>query len=281
MCKVLGVSRNAYYRWKRNGGSKKKEPTRKDLLKQHIESIYDQSYQTYGSHRIAASLQKEGKKVSRSYVARLMKEMGLKSVLRKKFKVTTDSNHGYKVADNLLERNFSSLQLGQVWVSDITYIKVGNSWAYLTVIIDLADRKVVGWSLSRDLTAENTVLKAYFAARRNRKVMSGFIFHSDRGIQYACNKTKAIFSFHLKGEQSMSRKGDCWDNAVAESFFKTIKYEMIYRQHFTCFNQLYQQLWEYIENWYNTKRLHSALGYRSPLEMEVFLKTSNNIKNVA
>ena len=161
-----------------------------------------------------------------------------------------------------------------VWVSDITYIRVGNKWNYLTTIIDLADRKIVavwnGWSLSSDMTAENTVLRAWSMARQRRDIKDEFIFHSDRGhlegVQYACNQTKNIFSFHRQLIQSMSRKGDCWDNAVAESLFKTIKYESLNRQKFDTTEQLYKHLFEYIEEWYNVKRIHSSLGYMTPLE---------------
>ena len=163
-------------------------------------------------------------------------------------------------------------------MSDITYIRVNDDWNYLTTIIDLADRKVVGWSLSEDMTTENTVLKAWLNARNNRKISRGFIFHSDRGVQYASNKMRNIFSFNQKITQSMSRKGDCWDNAVAESFFKTIKYEWLNRFKFTSHYQLFVSIENYI-NWYNTKRLHASLGYLTPIEME--LKIRNIIINHA
>ena len=164
-----------------------------------IKTIFDDSKQVYGSYRIKAELERQGVFISRPYVARLMKSMGLKSVLSKKFKVmTTDSRHDYPIAENILNRNFRVQELGKVWVSDITYIRVGKKWGYLTVVIDLADRKVVGWSLSDDMTYENTVLRAWVMARNNRKIIKGFVFHSDRGSQYACNKMRSIFSFQLK-----------------------------------------------------------------------------------
>ncbi len=209
-----------------------------------------------------------------------MKNMGLKSVFSKKFRVlTTDSKHDYPIAENLLNRNFNVQELGKVWVSDITYIRIGEKWGYLTVIIDLADRKVVGWSLSADMTYENTVLKAWVMARNNRKIIKGFIFHSDRGSQYACNKMKNLFSFQLKN-QSMSRKGNCWDNAVAESFFKSIKYESLLRYKFNDFKQLHNRLDNYIL-WYNTRRIHSNLGYMTPLEKELEIKSNYKYKKVA
>ena len=147
-------------------------------------------------------------------------------------------------------------------MSDITYIRVNNDWNYLTTVIDLADRKVVEWSLSGDMTTENTIMKAWLHAKSNRAISPGFIFHSDRGVQYASNKMVKLFSFNRKITQSMSRKGNCWDNAVAESFFKTIKNEWLYRFRYSSYSQLYY-LSEYI-NWYNTERIHSSLGYLPP-----------------
>ena len=199
-----------------------------------------------------------------------MKEMCLRSVLRKKYVITTDSKHSFPIANNVLDRAFSSLKLGEKWISDITYIHVNDHWNYLTTIIGLADRKVVGWTLSEDMTTENTVMKAWLSARKNRAISERFIFHSDRGVQYASNKMTSLFSFNRKITQSMSRKGNCWDNAVAESFFKTIKHEWLYRFKFTSFEQLSDSIEDYI-NWYNNKRLHASLGYLSPLEMEVKL----------
>ena len=293
MCKCLKVSKNSYYSWRRRELAKGNIESKKDMLKKHIKEIYDDSKSTYGSPRITAELIKKGIKISRSYVARLMMAMRLKSILAKKFVATTDSKHEHQVANNILERNFEVENIGMVWVSDITtavaaYVRVGNNWNYLTIIIDLADRKVVaawnGWSLSNDMTAENTVLRAWSMARQRRDIKDGFIFHSDRGVQYACNQTKSIFSFHRKITQNMSRKGDCWDNAVAESFFKTIKYESLNRQKFDTIEQLYQHVYEYIEEWpprqwYNVKRIHSSLGYMTPLEKEIQLKF--NLKKAA
>lgn len=207
-----------------------------------------------------------------------MKEMGLKSVLRRKYVPTTDSNHSFPIAQNELNREFNSYELGEKWVSDITYIRVNDNWNYLTTIIDLADRKIVGWALSEDMTTENTIMKAWISARRTRDISSNHIFHSDRGVQYASNMISNLLSFNQKITQSMSRKGNCWDNAVAESFFKTIKYEWLYRYRFTSFNQLFNSIKEYI-NWYNTKRIHSTLGYLTPLEME--MKLRGNINKVA
>jgi putative transposase len=277
MCKYIEVSRNAYYYWLKNKDIVLLK-TPKEYLKERIRIIFDQNREIYGSYRIQKKLEREELFYSRSYIGLLMKEMGLKSILKRKFITTTDSNHTFLIAKNELDRNFSSFKLGEKWVSDITYIRVNDDWNYLTTIIDLADRKVVGWSLSEDMTTQNTVMKAWIDARKTRNICNGFIFHSDRGVQYASNKISNLCNFNIKATQSMSRKGNCWDNAVAESFFKTIKYEWLYRFKFTSYNQLLESLEDYI-NWYNIERLHSSLGYLSPLEME--MKLRGIIKKVA
>jgi len=277
MCKCMKVSRNAYYHWEKTKDSIVEKES-KAILKERIQTVFNQSRQIYGSFRIQKVLEREKLFYSRSYIAFLMREIGLKSVLRRKYIITTDSNHSFDVAENKLNREFASLKLGEKWVSDITYIRVNNDWNYLTTIIDLADRKVVGWTLSDDMTTENTIMKAWLHARSNRSLSHGFIFHSDRGVQYASNKMVKLFSFNKKVIQSMSRKGNCWDNAVAESFFKTIKNEWLYRFKYSSYNQLYNSLEDYI-NWYNTERIHSSLGYLSPLEMEIKLR--GNIINKA
>ena len=277
MCRSMKVSKNAYYHWIKNKDIVVLK-TATALLKERIKIIFNQSREIYGSCRIQKKLEREALVYSRSYIALLMKQMGLRSVLKRKFVITTDSNHPYLIAKNELNREFTSLKLGEKWVSDITYIRVNDHWNYLTTIIDLAGRKVVGWSLSEDMTTQNTVMKAWINARRTRRINEGFIFHSDRGVQYASNKMSNICNFNLKITQSMSRKGNCWDNAVAESFFKTIKNEWLYRFKFTSYNQLYGSIEDYIK-WYNNERLHSSLGYLSPLEMEIKLR--GYIKKVA
>lgn len=276
MCKCLGVSRNSFYYWNRTKDNIKEKKSLK-TLKDRIQIIFYDSKQIYGSHRVQKMLEREGMFYSRSYVARLMKKMGLKSVLRRKYITTTDSNHSFKTADNKLDRGFSSTKLGEKWVSDITYIRVNSNWNYLTTIIDLADRRVVGWSLSEDMTVENTILKAWFDARTNRSLSDKLVFHSDRGVQYASNKMTKLFSLNKRIIQSMSRRGNCWDNAVAESFFKTIKNEWLYRFKYTSYEQLYTSIEEYV-NWYNNERIHSSLGYISPLEMEIKLRGNINKK---
>ena len=275
----MKVGENAYYHWVKIKCVISSETTKVKLMKR-IRVIFEESRQIYGSSRIQKKLEREGLIYSRSYIGLLMKNMGLKSVLRKKYVVTTDSKHTFPVANNELNRDFSSLKLGEKWVSDITYIRVNERWNYLTTIIDLADKKVVGWSLSEDMTTENTVMKAWLSARKNRTIIEGFIFHSDRGVQYASNKMAMLFSFNRKITPSMSRKGNCWDNAVAESFFKTIKHEWLHRFKFASYQQLYKSIEDYM-NWYNTERLHSSLEYLTPLEMEMEMKLRGFIKIAA
>jgi transposase InsO family protein len=273
----MKVSKNSYYTWLRAKNTKKQK-TSLMYLKERIKKLFDLNKQIYGSLRIQKALKKEGLYYSRSYIALLMKELGLKSVLSKKFRVaTTNSNHCFPIAQNILNRNFTSLHIGEKWVSDITYIKVANQWNYVTTILDLADRRIVSWVLSQDMTTENTVYKAWVLARKKRNITNNHIFHSDRGVQYASNRMVALLNLSTKITQSMSRKGNCWDNAVAESFFKTLKYECTNRHHFKSYLHAYNVIEEYI-NWYNNIRMHSALGYKSPAEFELNLKIKNNQK---
>lgn len=193
----------------------------------------------------------------------------------KKYRVqTTDSKHDYPIANNLLNREFSAEKPGQKWVSDITYIRTGEGWLYLTAILDLADRKVVGWSLSDTLKAVDTSIAAWQMALKNRPLINDLLFHSDRGIQYACSEFRDQFK-ELPVLQSMSRKGNCWDNAVAESFFKTLKCEMVNHVHFETRQQAKLATFEYIEGWYNRRRKHSTLDYQTPLQCESYYFTSS------
>jgi len=272
MCKFLNISRNSYYQWQRNRNCIRVSKT--TILKDKIIQIWQANRKVYGSYKITKILAREGYNYHPSYISRLMQQIGIRSQVKRKYVVTTDSDHSYRISPNILNRNFNIKELGKVWVSDITYIRCKDKWVYLTTMLDLADRKVVGWSLSDDMTVENTVYKAWVRARKNREISDDFIFHSDRGVQYAACKMTSIFNHNRKISQSMSRKGNCWDNAVAESFFKTIKCELIYRRSFKTFIDTYTQIDKYMQ-WYNTKRIHQSLGYLTPLEMEVKLK---NIK---
>jgi putative transposase len=257
MCKVLRVSRSSYYSWLTRNPSNRSIENQK--LSDRIKEIYNLSKKTYGSPRVTIKLQEEGVHVSRPRVARLMKRQNLKSIIRKKWVITTDSRHNYPVVENKLDRDFNVTRSGQVWVSDITYIKTMQGWLYLTVIIDLYDRKVIGWSFSRSLKAVFTTIPAWKMAVRHRLITRKLIFHSDRGVQYACHEFKNLLSSYKLVERSMSRKGDCWDNAVAESFFKTLKVEHVYHHSYKTFKEAELSVFEYIETWYNVNRIHTTI----------------------
>jgi len=266
MCKVLEVSRSCYYRWYRGGISKRKLENQE--LTEEIKRVYNDSQQIYGSPRVAIVLKQEGRIVSERRVARLMQINGWQSKIRKKWKSTTDSNHKYSISPNHLNRNFKPSELNQTWVSDITYIRTLQGWLYLTTVIDLYDRQVIGWSLSKTLHTNVTIIPAWAMAISRRNITKPLIFHSDRGIQYASKEFRAILKANSLITQSMSRKGNCWDNAVAESFFKTIKSELIYRRTYSNRKVAELDIFEYIEIWYNRKRLHSSLGYKTPMQIE-------------
>lgn len=218
----MEVSKNGYYHWLKNTLLATKN-SKTIVLMQKIKELIYKNKEIYGSYRIQKKLEEDHFYYSRSYISFLMKKKGLRSVLKIKLVTTTDSKPSYPIAKNILNRDFTSEQLGQKWVSDITYVRVNDQWNYLTTIFDLADRKIVGWTLREDMTVENTVYKAWLFAQNTSKITSDHIFHSDRAIQYASKKMNQILDINSKITQSMSRKGNCWDNAVAESLFKTIK----------------------------------------------------------
>jgi putative transposase len=273
MCRVFGVSRSGYYEWLNRKPSKRS--LENQSLREAIRVVYEDSKQRLGSPKITMELNDRGVLVSRPRVARIMKKMGIRSIISKPFKVTTtDSNHSYRISRNLLKRDFRATHKGQKWVSDITYVRTGEGWLYLTVIMDLYDRKIIGWSMSEEMDAESTVIAAFIMAMHNRPVTPlDLIFHSDRGVQYACHQFRTCLSKH-KIIQSMSRKGDCWDNAVAESFFKIIKSEMIHHNNYKTKQQARIDIFEFIEIWYNKKRKHSYLNYLTP---EQFGKPNQNL----
>jgi transposase InsO family protein len=274
MCKVLKVSKSGYYKWVKSSPSKRFKENQE--LTEQIRQIHQLSKQTYGSPRITQTLRDRSCKVSRQRVARLMQKAGIRSKMRKKYVATTDSKHTYRVAENLLDRNFKVGNIGQVWVSDITYIPTKQGWLYLTTVIDLGDRKVIGWALSSSLKATDTSMTAFRMAITNRPISQKLIFHSDRGVQYACNEFTDMLKNYKMIEQSMSRKGNCWDNAVAESFFKSLKSEWTNWHKYQTLEQAALSVFEYIEGWYNSKRKHSALGYLSPMEYEKTLITKKS-----
>lgn len=262
MCKALKVSKSGYYAWRRRPESARSLENK--AITSKIEKVFGDSKGTYGSPRVTEKLNDNGTRVSRPRVARLMRKAHLRSKMARRFVNTTDSDHEYKVAPNLLDRDFKPGRIRRAWVSDITYIHTAQGWLYLTVIIDLGDRKVIGWALSRSMHAVVTVVAAYKMALINRGICEGLIFHSDRGVQYACEEFRTLLGKGGLVVQSMSRKGNCWDNAVAESFFKSLKTEWLYGRTFKTREQAEIAVFEYIEIWYNRFRLHSALGYQTP-----------------
>lgn len=275
MCKVLEVSQSGYYKWKSAIISKRR--LKMMQLKEQIATIYFSSKQRYGSPRITKELHALGYQISRITVAKYMKQLGLRSKLSKKFKVTTDSKHSYLIVENVLDRQFVVEAPSKVWVSDITYIYTKEGFIYLTTILDLYDRKIVGWSLSDGMSSEQTSLAAWKMAVKNRTVKKGLMFHSDRGIQYANHKfVNMIDSYQVV--RSMSRKANCWDNAVAESFFKSLKTELIYGNKLISKEQMELEIFEYIEIWYNKKRRHSALNY---MTIQEFNNKTTIYENVA
>lgn len=277
MCACFKVSTNAFYEWK--SGKSSKRIQREKVLSEKIKTIWEESRYTYGSPRVWEELKKAEGKVSRSLIARVMRKYGFRSVHKKKFKVTTDSKHTYPVSENVLNRNFTADRATQKWVSDLTYIHTKEGWLYLTVVIDLFDRKVIGWSFSNGMSAQETILPAWRMACQNRPIKKELIFHSDRGIQYACKTFRNLLKNNLI-TQSMSRKGNCWDNAVAESFFKTLKVERVYRKVYSTRKEAEMDLFQYIEGWYNTRRIHSANNQKSIWQVHG-IKKINYISKVA
>ena len=276
MCKVFKVTKSSYYRWLSEGPSDRWKENEALLIA--IMDIFQESKDSYGSIRMTRELKERAWNVGQNRIANMMRAAGLHARKPKKFKVTTDSKHNYPVAPNILDREFHASNPGEVWVSDLTYVRTKNGWLYLTVIIDLYDRKVIGWSMSKGMSAVETVIPAWIMATRNRPITQKLIFHSDRGTQYACNEFTKILKANNLIIQSMSRKGNCWDNAVAESFFKTIKVEWIYTQNFINQEQAQLSIFEWIESWYNRRRRHSAIGYQT---IEEFERNNHIFKNAA
>lgn len=261
MCRVLKVSTSGFYGWlKEPGGKRGKED---EAL---IGDVFRESRETYGSRRIRRELKKLEGKCTLRRVRRLMRKLGLWPKRRRRFRITTDSRHGYEVYENLLKRDFKVDGPDHVWVSDITYIWTDEGWLFLATVIDLFSRKVVGWSMSESLKA-TIAIDALEMAIAARNPAAGLIHHSDRGVQYACSEYQKVIK-RAGMRPSMSRKGDCWDNSVAESFFSTLKKEMIYHVKFETREAARREIFEFIEVFYNRQRLHSYLGYMSPVEFE-------------
>jgi transposase InsO family protein len=242
------------------------KPKREAYLLIRITDVYQENKGRYGSRRIYYELQRQGVICYMNQVATIMKKYGIKAKRSCKFKHTTDSNHGMPIAPNLLCRNFSASAPNTRWVGDISYIWTEEGWLYLSAITDLYSRFVVSWNVDKRLT-KDLVIRTFKSAIESRRPAPGLIFHSDRGSQYASKEFRDVLE-EFGVRQSMSRKGDCWDNAVAESFFKTIKSELVYWTKFPTRSIAELRIFEYIEMFYNRRRLHSTLNYRSPEQYE-------------
>lgn len=269
MCKILDVSRSGYYEWTNELVSNRAKEDSE--LMTTIKTIFREGRNAYGTRRIKIILSRKGIVISRRRINRLMKESSLLCKTKRKFKATTDSNHKLPVAPNLLARQFKVDTPNRYWVGDITYIPTEEGWLYLATVIDLHSRRVVGWSMSERIKAD-LVNKALLMAIWQRKPSRGLVWHTDRGSQYASNShLEIIKQYHIS--QSMSRKGDCFDNAVAESFFHTLKTELIHQCKFKNREEARSLIFEYIEVFYNRIRIHSANNYLSPAEFESFIET--------
>lgn len=264
MCRVLELNPSGYYRWR--GRKPSARDRENDRLREQIIVIHDASRGTYGSPKVYQKLRREGERVNHKRVERVMRENSLSAKRVKKYRQTTDSRHCLPVAENVLARNFSVARPDQVWTTDITYIWTSEGWLYLVVFLDLYSRLVVGWAVSATLSTE-FVEQAFLQgqARRGRAVSP--LVHSDRGSQYA----SAAFRERLAAwdcRQSMSRKGNCWDNAVSESFFSNLKRELVHHERFVTRQEAMAQLFDYIEVFYNRSRIHSAADYFAPAQYE-------------
>jgi putative transposase len=267
MCQVLQVSRSGYYDWLSRPASERQQ--RQEELTRRIRQVHAENRQLYGSPRIHAELQELGVQVCRNTVAKLMKRAGICSKTRRRFiPRTTDSAHEHRVAGNLLDREFAQARPNAVWCTDITCIWTEQGWLYLSAVIDLCSRRIVGWAMADHLRAE-LCSQALQMALEQRRPEAGLMHHSDRGVQYACDDYQALLERHGIS-CSMSRKGNCYDNAAMESFFATLKRELVYQRPtpYLSHQQARAEIFQYIECWYNRRRRHSSLGYLSPMAFE-------------
>lgn len=268
LCLILGVSSSAYYAWAKKMPSQRTQEN--EDLSQIIKEQFVKSRQTYGVPRIQQVLRKTGKFHGKARISRIMKQEGLKPKAARRFKVPTNSKHSKPVAENILGRQFRPHCLNKAWASDITYIHTNEGWLYLAVVIDLFSRKIVGWSMSSRMKA-SLVCDALIMALWQRKPKPGLIVHSDRGSQYASHEYRKLLN-NWQCIGSMSRKGNCWDNAVAESFFGRLKQERVQWQHYQTRFAAQQDVLNYITVQYNNFRLHSSLGYKNPNQFELEFK---------
>jgi transposase InsO family protein len=266
LCAVLGVSRSGFYAWQRRPPSARSRGDAR--LGAEIAATYARSQKRYGSPRIHRALRKRGLRVGKKRVARLMRETSLIARAKRRFRRTTDSRHTHPIAPNLLARNFTCDAPNQTWVGDVTYIATRTGWAYLAVILDLFSRRVVGWAIRDTNDTELALTALRHAVQTRGGVPKGLVHHTDRGSPYASDDyRRALGDFGMRA--SMSRKGDCWDNAVAESFFATLRAELVRGHVYRSLEAAEDAIGLYIESFYNLERLHSTLDYVSPVEFEL------------
>jgi transposase InsO family protein len=265
MCDALEIARSGFYDWRNRPASPRGQENQQ--LSEQIKAIYEESRQTYGAPRIHAALHSKGFQVGRNRVARLMAKQGIWVRPKRQFKVTTDSNHSFPIAENVLNRNFSAPEPDHAWVADITYIPTLQGWLYLAVILDVFSRRVVGWSLANHMRVDLVLCALQAALGHRLPAASGLVFHSDRGSQYASHDYRNALE-KAGITCSMSRKGNCWDNSVAESFFGTLKTELIHPRIFATRDLAKTVIVEWMEVFYNRQRLHSTLNYLSPVQFE-------------
>lgn len=264
MCRVLKVSRSGYYAWRARPESARARENRRLITL--IKAIHKRSRENYGSPRVHRVLRSEGETCGKRRVERLMAQNGISAKQRRKYIATTDSKHNLPVADNIVNREFTVKETNKVWASDITYIPTGEGWLYLAGVLDLCSKTAVGWSMS-DSLEKALVIDALRMAYRRRRPGDGLIHHSDRGSQYASEDYRGLLTEYGM-EMSMSRKGNCWDNAPMESFFGTLKKELVHHRKYSTREEARRDIFEYIEVFYNRERLHSSLGYLSPSVFE-------------
>jgi transposase InsO family protein len=266
----MRVSSSAYYTWAAAGESEKAK--RDKALAAIITTAFTQNRAVYGSRRLKIVLENQGETASRRRIGRIMQEAQLRCKTKRRFKATTDSKHTLPIAPNQLDRQFNVDTPDQAYVGDITYIPTAEGWLYLAVVIDLCSRHVVGWSMADNMKTK-LVNDALIMAIWKRKPKKGLLWHTDRGSQYASDSHRKLLKQH-RIQQSMSRKGNCWDNAVSESFFHSLKTECVNHERYQTREEAKKSLFDYIEVFYNRQRLHSSNGYQSPVEFEKQLKTA-------
>jgi transposase InsO family protein len=267
MCRLLEVSRTGYLQWRRRPPSARAQANAR--LDAKVAALHAASKGSYGRPRIVRGLREQGLQVGSERVRQSLQRQALRPVYKRSYRVTTDSNHRQPVAPNVLARRFDGWNINRAWVSDITYVSTIEGWLYLAVVMDLASRRIVGWSISERLHAD-LVCQALQAAYWRRKPAPGLIMHSDRGSQYASGRYRKLLA-EFRMQQSMSRNANCWDNAPMESFFKTLKVERVYQLRYAARAEARLDIVDWIEGFYNHRRFHSSIGYQIPARMELRL----------